>query len=248
MQPRLIDKHVIVTGGARGMGASHALVLARHGAKVHIADLLHDEGRKFAHSAREQGLEIHYLELDVTSEKSWEAAVSEAEARWGNVDVLVNNAGITGQPGGFLVEGLDVWNKTIAVNQTGAYLGIRSVTPSMRRAGKGSIINISSILGFIGDSEYFAYNASKGALLTMTRSAALKLAEENIRVNNVCPGMVETPMNEAEVELQAYIDATPMKRMAKPEEVSNVVVFLASDESSFVTGTDLVVDGGFLAQ
>ncbi|KKA09878.1 hypothetical protein VP02_00500 [Pseudomonas ogarae] len=248
MQARLANKHVFITGGTRGMGAAHAMVLARHGAKVHIADVLHDEGRKLAAQAREDGLAIHYLELDVTSEQSWQDAVQAAEERWGDINVLVNNAGITGQPGGFAIEDPQFWNRTIAVNQTGVYLGMRAVVPSMQRAGVGSIVNISSILGFVGDSEYFAYNASKGALLTMTRSAALKLAKQNIRVNTVCPGMVATPMNEAEVELQAYIDATPMGRMAKPEEVSNVVLFLASDESSYVTGTDLVVDGGFLAQ
>lgn len=230
------------------MGAAHALVLARNGANVHIADVLHDEGRKLAASARDDCLSIHYLELDVTSELSWAAAVQAAEERWGAINVLVNNAGITGQPGGFEVELPQVWNRTVGVNQTGVYLGMRAVVPSMQRAGIGSIINISSILGFVGDSEYFAYNATKGALLTMTRSAALKLAKQNIRVNTVCPGMVATPMNEAEVELQEYIDATPMGRMAQPEEVSNVVLFLASDESSYVTGTDLVVDGGFLAQ
>lgn len=248
MPLRLANKHVIITGGARGMGAAHATVLARHGAKVHIADVLHDEGRAFAERARADGLAIEYLELDVTSEQSWKDALQASEQRWGDVNVLVNNAGITGQPGGFAVEEPHIWNRTIGVNQTGVYLGLRAVVPSMQRASAGSIINVSSILGFVGDSEYFAYNASKGALLTMTRSAALKLAKQNIRVNNVCPGMVATPMNEAEVELQEYIDATPMGRMAQPEEVSNVVLFLASDESSYVTGTDLVVDGGFLAQ
>jgi len=248
MQARLANKHVIITGGARGMGAAHAMVLARHGATVHIADVLHDEGRELAARAREEGLAIHYLELDVTDEQSWMAAVQAAEDRWGDINVLVNNAGITGQPGGFAMEDPQIWNRTISVNQTGVYLGMRAVVPSMQRAGVGSIINISSILGFVGDSEYFAYNASKGALLTMTRSAALKLAKENIRVNTVCPGMVTTPMNEAEVELQKYIDATPMGRMAQPEEVSNVVLFLASNESSYMTGSDLIVDGGFLAQ
>lgn len=230
------------------MGAAHAIVLARHGANVHIADVLHDEGRKLAASARNEGLYIHYLELDVTNELSWAAAVQAAEERWGAINVLVNNAGITDQPGGFEAEIPHVWNRTVGVNQTGVYLGMRAVVPSMQRAGIGSIINISSILGFVGDSEYFAYNATKGALLTMTRSAALKLAKQNIRVNTVCPGIVATPMNEAEVELQEYIDATPMGRMAQPEEVSNVVLFLASDESSYITGTDVVVDGGFLAQ
>jgi NAD(P)-dependent dehydrogenase (short-subunit alcohol dehydrogenase family) len=118
----------------------------------------------------------------------------------------------------------------------------------MRRAGGGSIINVSSLLGFTGDADYFAYNATKGALRAMSRSAALKLAHDGIRVNSICPGMVRTPMNEAEVDADAYVDATPLKRMAEPIEISYAVLFLASDESSYMAGADLVVDGGFLAQ
>ena len=244
---RLSDTTVLITGGVRGMGASHAEILAQHGAVVVVGDILDEAGKNFAEAAASKGLSIHYLHLDVTDEASWSDAVREINESFGQIDVLVNNAGITGTPGGFEAEGPSDWAKTVAVNQTGAYLGMRAVLPSMRRAGGGSIINISSILGYIGDGEYFAYNATKGALRLMTRSAAVKLAPENIRVNTVCPGMVQTPMNEAEVDADSYVTATPMKRMAEPAEISHAVLFLASKESSFVTGTDLIVDGGYLA-
>lgn len=244
---RLAGTTALITGGARGMGASHAEFLAQHGATVVIGDILDEVGKDLAEDATRRGLSIRYVHLDVTDETSWADVLRDINESEGEVNVLVNNAGITGTPGGFEIEGPADWNKTVAVNQTGAYLGIRAVVPSMRRAGGGSIINISSILGYIGDGEYFAYNATKGALRLMTRSAAVKLAPDNIRVNAVCPGMVKTPMNEAEVDADSYVIATPMKRMADPVEISNAIVFLASNESSFITGTDLVVDGGYLA-
>lgn len=244
---RLTGTTALITGGARGMGASHAEVLAQHGARVVVGDILDEIGKEFADDAVQRGLSIRYAHLDVTDESSWTDVLREINGSLGELNVLVNNAGITGTPGGFEVEGLTDWNKTVAVNQTGSYLGMRAVVPSMRRTGGGSIINISSILGHIGDGEYFAYNATKGALRLMTRSAAIKLAPDNIRVNTVCPGMVRTPMNDAEVDADSYVMATPMKRMADPVEISHAVMFLASKESSFVTGTDLVVDGGYLA-
>lgn len=245
---RLRDKIVLVTGGARGMGASHAQLLAEHGAAVAIGDVLHDAGRETVAALAERGLRVTYVPLDVTDQGSWERAIAEIEALYGPPSVLVNNAGVTGTPGGFEVEGPEAWSATVAVNQTGAYLGMRAVAAGMKRSGGGSIINVSSILGFVGDADYFAYNATKGALRTMSRSAALKLAEDRIRVNTVCPGMVRTPMNEQEVDADAYVEATPLKRMAEPVEVSYAVLFLASDESSYITGADLVVDGGYMAR
>ncbi len=244
---RLAGKTILITGGARGMGASHAELLAQHGGNVIIADVLTVEAKALADQLQDRGLNCSYVALDVTNEDDWAAAVRTADETFGGLDVLVNNAGVTGTPGGFATEDPTTWRTTIDINQTGAYLGLRAVVPSMRQRGSGSIINISSILGFVGDPDYFAYNASKGALRTMTRSAALKLAEHRIRVNTVCPGMVRTPMNEHEVDADSYVDATPLKRMAEPVEVSYAVLFLASDESSYVTGTDLIVDGGYLA-
>ncbi|MBI4940544.1 MAG: glucose 1-dehydrogenase [Actinobacteria bacterium] len=245
---RLNGKRVIITGGARGMGATHAEFLADEGAAVVIGDILDEEGRETAATLTGRGLNVRYEHLDVTDEDSWHAVVDRTVADLGGVDGLVNNAGVTGTPGGPEVEDLAAWNATLAVNQTGAYLGIRVVAPAMRAAGGGSIVNISSILGYIGDGVYFAYAATKGALRLMSRSAALKFVDDSIRVNSVCPGMVRTPMNDAEVDADSYVTNTPMRRMADPVEVSRAVLFLLSDEASYVTGSDLVIDGGYLAR
>lgn len=240
-------KRFIVTGGARGMGAAHAHHLAEEGAAVVVGDILDREGTDLADKLRAEGLDVRYTRLDVTDEAGWRAAVDRSLDWLGGLDGLVNNAGVTGTPGGPEVEGLDAWNATVAVNQTGAYLGIRAVAPHLRAAGGGSVVNVSSILGFVGDGDYFAYSATKGALRTMTRSAALKYAPDGIRVNSVCPGIVRTPMNELEVDADGYVADTPLRRMAEPIEVSRAVLFLLSDDAGFVTGSDLVVDGGYLA-
>lgn len=242
----LQDKRIIVSGGARGMGASHAAHLCELGASVLVADLLDSEGRALVDGLRSAGHHAQYTHLDVTNEQDWVAAILLAEAMWGGLDGLVNNAGVTGTPGGPAVEDLDAWNTTISVNQTGTYLGIRTVAPTL--GSGGAIVNVSSILGFIGDGDYFAYTATQGAVRLMTRAAALQFAEAGIRVNSVCPGMVRTPMNDAEVDADTYVINTPMKRMAEPLEVSKGVAFLLSDDASFITGTDLVIDGGYLAR
>lgn len=248
MTGRVQGKRYIVTGGARGMGASHARHLAENGAAVLIGDVLDDEGRALAGSLAGEGLTVEYVHLDVTDEGSWNAACDVAIEVFGGIDGLVNNAGITGIPGGPEAEGLEAWNATIAVNQTGAYLGIRTVVPHLRAAGGGSIVNISSILGLVGDRDYFSYTATKGALRLMSRSAALTFVSDGIRINSVCPGMVRTPMNDDEVDADAYVLDTPMKRMAEPVEVSKAVLFLLSDDAAYITGSDLVVDGGYLAR
>ncbi|WP_327743525.1 glucose 1-dehydrogenase [Streptomyces europaeiscabiei] len=248
MSGRVCGKRFIVTGGARGMGASHARHLAEEGAAVVIGDVLDKEGMDLVDELQADGLEVQYTHLDVTDEASWKAVVEGTVARLGTIDGLVNNAGITGTPGGPEAEDLDAWNATVAVNQTGAYLGLRAVVPYLRTAGGGSVVNVSSILGFIGDGDYFAYSATKGALRLMTRSAALKYASDGIRVNSVCPGMVRTPMNDAEVDADGYVTNTPMRRMAEPVEVSKAVLFLLSDDAGFITGSDLVIDGGYLAR
>lgn len=245
---RLANKRVLVTGGARGMGASHVEFLSSQGAKVLFGDLLDNEGTALAAYLQAIGREVHYVHLDVTSESDWLVAVAEAKELWGGLDCLVNNAGVTGAPGGLEVEDLSSWDRTIAVNQTGGYLGMRTVMPLLREAGGGSIVNISSILGFVGDGDYFAYTATKGAVRLMSKAAALKYAHEGIRVNSICPGMVRTPMNDAEIDSDEYVLNTPMRRMAEPIEVSKAIAFLLSDDSSFITGTDLVMDGGYLAR
>lgn len=248
MNGRVAGKRFLVTGGARGMGASHAQHLAAEGANVVIGDILDEEGTGFAEKLRADGLCVRYSHLDVTDEASWLEAVGQAAGWLGGLDGLVNNAGVTGTPGGPETEDRAAWDATIAVNQTGAYLGIRTVVPHLKAAGGGSVVNISSILGFVGDGDYFAYSATKGALRLMTRSAALKYASDGIRVNSVCPGMVRTPMNDAELDADGYVLDTPMRRMAEPVEVSKAVLFLLSDDAAYVTGSDLVVDGGYLAR
>lgn len=246
--PDLTGKRIIVSGGARGMGRSHVEHLSELGAQVLIGDVLDADGEALERDLRELGRDVSFVHLDVTREQDWQAAVSRATELWSGIDGLVNNAGITGTWGGPELEDLEAWNATIAVNQTGGYLGIRSVVSQMRRGGGGSIVNISSILGFVGDGDYFAYTASKGALRSMSRAAALKFVGDGIRVNSVCPGMVRTPMNDAEADADSYVQDTPMKRMAEPIEVSRAVAYLLSDDSSYVTGTDLVIDGGYLAR
>ncbi len=244
----LTGKRILVTGGSRGMGRSHVEFFSSQGARVLIGDVLDADGLALAEELRAAGLTVTYIHLDVTSERDWRAAISLAKADWGGLDGLVNNAGITGTWGGPELEDLDAWNATIGVNQTGAYLGIRHVAPLLREGGGGSIVNISSILGFVGDGDYFAYSASKGALRQMARAAALKYASSGIRVNSVCPAMVRTPMNAEEADADSYVNDTPMKRMAEPIEVSKAVAFLLSEDASFITGSDLVIDGGYLAR
>jgi NAD(P)-dependent dehydrogenase (short-subunit alcohol dehydrogenase family) len=244
----LQGKRILVTGGARGMGASHADYLSGRGAKILIADVLDAGGQELAADLGSSEADVRFTHLDVTREADWQAAVANAQEWWGGLDGLVNNAGITGTPGGPEVEDLEAWSQTIAVNQTGGYLGIRAVVPVMRAGGGGAIVNVSSILGFVGDPDYFAYTATKGAVRLMAKSAALKYAADGIRVNSVCPGMVRTPMNDDEIDADTYVVNTPMKRMAEAVEVSKAVAFLLSDDAAFITGSDLVIDGGYLAR
>jgi NAD(P)-dependent dehydrogenase (short-subunit alcohol dehydrogenase family) len=229
------------------MGASHVEVMAREGASVTIADVLDDEGEAFAARLRDGGLAVEYRHLDVTSEADWEAAAAHLRERHGRADVLVNNAGIQSFESA-PDETLEMWHKTIAVNQTGVFLGMKHMIPLMRDAGGGSIVNIASTAGIVGDELQVAYVASKGAVMTMTMAVALDHAEEGIRVNAVCPGLIDSRMAHlyGEEELAGWLDATPMRRIGQPEEISQVVVFLASDESSFVTGISLVADGGLI--
>lgn len=249
MADRLAAKVALVTGAARGQGASHARQFALEGAKVVLGDVRDEEGQATAEQLASESLDVTYVHLDVTADADWKAAVKLAEEKYGKLDVLVNNAGILGMPA-ILEETEEHWNQVIAVNQTGPFLGMRAAIPAMQRAGGGSIINISSIWGLVGAEEYISYQATKGAVALMTKSVALTHVGDGIRVNSVCPGLVLTPMSAEEgpeVE-KAVADATPMKRGAQPVEISNGLVYLASDESSYVTGTELVIDGGFLAQ
>ena len=250
MPDRLQGKVALISGGARGQGAAHGELFAEEGAKVVLGDILDDLGEEHAAGLQVRGLDVLYTHLDVSQGPDWESAVRLAEREFGKLDVVVNNAGIVGSAEGVEGETLEGWQQVLAVNQTGVFLGMKHAIPAMRRAGGGSIINTSSIWGLAGAEDYFSYQATKGAVVLMTKSAALTHAADGIRVNAVCPGLVLTPMNDDEPEdaLQAVKDMTALKRGAQAREISYGVLFLASDEASFVTGTELVIDGGFLAQ
>lgn len=247
---RVQGKVTIITGAARGQGEAHSRLFAAEGAAVLMTDVLDDAGEAVAGELRDAGHDVHFLHMDVTSEADWLAVVAEAERRWGRVDILLNNAGIVGSMRPADTEDLGAWTKVTAINQQGVYLGIKHVVPAMRRSGGGSIVNTCSINGSVGAAGSFSYQASKGAVRMMTRAAALEYVADGIRVNAVSPGLVMTPMAEEEGEEsnEAFAAATPMRRGARPEEVSYGVLFLASDEASYITGTDLFIDGGYTAQ
>ncbi|MBS1676551.1 MAG: glucose 1-dehydrogenase [Actinobacteria bacterium] len=249
MGDRLSGKVALISGAARGQGAAHAERFAEEGASVVLGDVRDELGEGVAKAISDRGLAAVYTHLDVTRTADWQAAVALAEERFGKLDVLVNNAGILGMAS-VTEETEEHWDKVIAVNQTGVFLGMKAAIPALRRAGGGSIINTSSIWGMVGAEDYISYQASKGAVTLMSKSAALTYAGDGIRVNSVCPGWVLTPMNDEEgPEVAEFLaEATPLKRGAQPGEISHGLVYLASDEASFVTGTELVIDGGFIAQ
>jgi len=245
---RLSDKVAIVTGAASGMGAATARLFAREGAKVIVADVLEAEGKQVADKI---GAAARFVKLDVTSETEWDAAVKAAVSAFGKLDVLVNNAGISGTIDPDMLSSA-AWDKVMAVNAKGVFLGMKYAIPEMKKAGGGAIVNISSISGFVGQSGvHMAYNASKGAVRIMTKTAAVQFAADGIRVNSVHPGMLppmRSSKGSADPEWRArMIRAVPMKREGRVEEVAHAVLFLVSDEASYITGTELVVDGGYLA-
>jgi NAD(P)-dependent dehydrogenase (short-subunit alcohol dehydrogenase family) len=245
MAGRLSGKVAIVTGAAQGMGEAEARLFAAEGAAVMVADIKEAQAKQVADDITASGGTAIARKLDVSQETDWEDAVREAEATFGKVDILVNNAGILSFAG---VEDttLEEWNSVIAVNQTGAWLGMKHTVPAMRRAGGGSIVNISSIYGLCGAGAAIAYQATKGAIRIITKSAAVQYAQENIRVNAIYPGSIDTPMAAGVPNENAMvIAATPMGRCAAPSEVAYGALYLASDEASFVTGADLAIDGGY---
>jgi cyclopentanol dehydrogenase len=248
---RLKGKVALISGGARGQGAAEARLFVSEGAKVVIGDVLDDQCRMTADdiSANVSAKSVIPLHLDVTRAADWRAAVESCQREFGGLDVLVNNAGIaTGS--GIEETTEEEWDSVVNVNQKGVWLGMKYAVPAMRQRGAGSIINISSIYGLIGSSGSSAYHGTKGAVRLLTKTAAIQYAPEKIRVNSIHPGVILTPMIDLVPPegLQQLIDATPLKRGAQPEEVGWCALFLASDEASFVTGSELVVDGGYTAQ
>jgi 3alpha(or 20beta)-hydroxysteroid dehydrogenase/cyclopentanol dehydrogenase len=249
---RLAGKVALISGGARGMGAVEARLFAKEGARVVIGDILDAEGRRVESDVRAAGGEALYAHLDVTSEADWQRAVAAAVSRFGKLDVLVNNAGIGG-PGRVEDTTLEEWTRVMTVNATGVFLGSKAAIPALRAAGGGSIVNISSQLGLVGmENSSPQYQASKGAVRLLTKLTALQYAKERIRVNSVHPGPILTPMTEARrADPDLYrlmVSRIPLGRYGEAEEVAYGVLYLASDESSFVTGSELVIDGGWTAQ
>jgi 3(or 17)beta-hydroxysteroid dehydrogenase len=249
---RLQDKVALISGGARGMGAVEARLFAKEGAKVTIGDVLEDEGRKLEAEINAAGGEALFVRLDVTREADWQQAVEATVTRFGKLDVLVNNAGISGR-GRVEDTSIEEWNRVMEVNATGVFLGSKLAIPAMRRSGGGSIINISSQLGLVGtDHSSPQYQASKGAVRLLTKATAIQYAGEGIRANSVHPGPIVTPMTEAaRADPERYtlmLSRIPLGCYGQPEDVAYGVLYLASDESRWVTGSELVIDGGWTAQ
>jgi len=246
MAGRLLGKVAIITGAAQGQGAVEARLFAAEGAAVVIADIKEQELKQVGKELADAGAAVLVRRLDVSQENDWEDAVREAEATFGKVNVLVNNAGIF-DIGGVEETDLSTWNRIISVNQTGVWLGMKHTVPAMRRAGGGSIVNISSVFGLTGSGAAVAYQGSKGAVRLLTKTACVQYGPENIRVNAIYPGVIDTPMARAVAKvLPPLIAATPLRRQAQPEEVAYGALFLASDEASFITGADLAIDGGYI--
>ena len=251
MAGRLDGKVALVTGGASGIGAETSRLFAREGAKGAITDLNDDGGRAVA---AEIGDAAFYARLDTRNEAEWQTVVEQSVDTYGRLDILVNAAGVPGRrtDGGSTridEQELEDWNRVMDVNSTGIFLGMKTVIPEMRKAGGGSIVNISSIYGLVGSPNSAAYHASKGAVRLATKSAALQYAAENIRVNSVHPGIVTTGMNreinEDPVLSVPRLAATPLGRFGQPIDIANGCLFLARDESGWMTGAELVIDGGY---
>ncbi len=249
---RLEGKVAVVSGAGSGMGAAIAKLFAAEGAAVVVADIFEEGSRETVSGIDEAGGRAQFIPTDVTSEEDWQGAVQAAERDYGQLDILVNDAGISSTA---FEDPLDVggWDAIMGVNATGVYLGTRAAIPAFRRAGGGSIVNMSSILGFVGaDGGHPAYSASKGAVRLLTKATATRYGPEGIRANSVHPGFMP-PMRSANTEdaeerRRINIAATPLRRTGEVMEVAYGVLFLASDEASFVTGTELVIDGGYIAR
>ena len=244
MSTALQGKIALVTGGARGIGAAIVRRLHADGARVVVTDLLEAEGQALAAALGEDGL---FLKHDVSSDADWARVVAATLERFGRLDILVNNAGIY-HPGRIEDGPLDQVQRQFLVNQFGTYLGMRHAAAPMRAAGGGAIVNISSIAGQVGFPGAAAYVGSKWAVRGMTKTAAIELAPDHIRVNSVHPGFIDTPMleNNPPETNQAGIEATPLKRLGKPEEIAAAVAFLAGPDAAFITGAELTVDGGWI--
>ncbi len=251
---RVAGKTAIVTGGASGIGEAACVLLSEHGSGVVIADIDESKGKALEARIVENGGEAVFQRLDVTSEADWDRVIQYTLGWRGGLDIVVNNAGLSGAQGraAVLETTLENWNTVMNVNSTGVFLGTRAAIEPMRRSGGGSIINVSSIYGIVGSKTSAVYHASKGAVRTLTKAAAVSYATDGIRVNSVHPGFADTPMT---LELhgrpgvrEERESLTPLGRLGTPEDIAWGILYLASDESSFMTGAELVIDGGMIAR
>ncbi len=249
---RLKERVAYITGGASGQGAAHTAHLAREGATVYFGDINRNAGAALQRRFVGEGLDTRFLEHDVRSLAQWTAVRDKIESEFGRLDILVNNAGI--------VDLLDPehateesWQRTIDINQKSVFLGTKSMIGLLRKSKHGAIINVASVFGLIGVAGYFAYIASKGSIAAMTKAAAMTYAPDGVRVNSIHPGYVSTPMLDSEFAVlppdakEASLAMIPLRRFASPDEISPVVAFLASDDASYITGAEIVIDGGLLA-
>jgi NAD(P)-dependent dehydrogenase (short-subunit alcohol dehydrogenase family) len=250
MPGRLTNKVALITGATGGIGQATAELFAHEDARLVVTDLAKDATEELAARLKATGAEVLAARLDVSSPENWSEVIELTRQRFGRLDVLVNLAGIVDWPG---IEDTtqDSWERVIAVNQTGTWLGMKTAMPLLRASGKASVINTSSVLGLVGSGAAAAYQASKGAVRLLTKTAAVEYATRGVRINSVHPGVIATPMIQElldeQGDQQPDIVRTPMRRAGSPAEVAPTMLFLAGDESSFVTGTELVVDGGLTA-
>ncbi len=250
---RLEGKTAIVTGGASGIGEATTRLFVAEGARVVIADIDDSKGNALERELNQNGKVATYRNFDVTSESRWVEVVDEMMAKWGRLDIVVNNAGMSGAKGRATVEDTIVenWDTVFAVNSTAIMLGTKTAIPAMRQNGGGSVVNVSSIFGIVGSPAGAAYHASKGAARTFSKAAAVQYAKDNIRVNSVHPGFTDTPMTldiHSQKEIRdARLAMTPLGRLGLPKDIAYGILYLASDEAQWVTGIELVIDGGEIA-
>ena len=248
---RLHGKVALITGAARGQGAAEARLFAQEGAKVVLADVTDQEGIAIATEIAEEGADAIYVHLDVTNEAEWEAAIIETVSKFGKLDILVNNAGIW-RRGHVTETSSEQWDSILDVNSKGVFLGTKAAIPEMRKAGGGSIVNISSTAGLVGSRTSAAYSASKGAVRIFSKSTAIQYASEGIRANSIHPGPIDTDMGDQvwpdATSREASISRTALARIGTAKDIAYGALYLASDEASFVTGSELVIDGGVTAQ
>jgi len=248
---RLAGKVAIISGAASGMGAATARRFGKEGAKVVVADMLEDEGRKVAADIVTANGVATFMALDVTNEADWTRVVDDTVAQYGRLDIMVNNAGISGSAVADLLD-TEAWDRLLAVNGRGVFLGTKHAVLAMKKSGGGSIVNLSSISGNAGQTiTHMGYNASKGAVRTLTKSTAVQFGADGIRANSVHPGLMppmRTSGATADPEVRAkMLQGVPLRRAGEVDDVANAILFLASDEASYITGAELYVDGGYLA-